>query len=108
MLLPWKQFRPSATHGTVYQLSFTYRLAGRVRRRSVHASESTASELGGGRTFTGDEKGFIINAVSGDPTGGPTGGYPPNAGKHLALNHHQRAETSSRSLQAISKPSALL
>lgn len=42
MLLPWKQFRPSATHGTVYQLSFTYRLAGRVRRRSVHASESTA------------------------------------------------------------------
>lgn len=51
MLLLWKQFHPSATHGTVYQLSFTYRVAERVKRRSVHASESTACELGGVCTF---------------------------------------------------------
>lgn len=51
MLLPGKQFRPRATHGTVYQLSFTYRVAERVKRRSVLASESTARELGGVCTF---------------------------------------------------------
>lgn len=48
---PWKQFRPSVKHGTGCQLSFTYRVAEGVKRRSLHASESTACKLSDGRTF---------------------------------------------------------
>lgn len=79
MLLPWKQFRPSVMHGLVCQLSFTYRVAERVKGKSVHVSASTACKLSGGCTFAAlmMKKSYT---VSRDPVGRPMGGYPLNAG----------------------------
>lgn len=42
MLLLWKQFRPSLTPRIVCQLSFTYRVAERVKGRKGHVSERRA------------------------------------------------------------------
>lgn len=47
MLLPWKQFRPSPTHRIVCQLSFTHRVAERVKGRKGHVSERRAGCISG-------------------------------------------------------------